>query len=195
MQDLSAHIIQRHDVLYNYWIDYFWEQVPAEKMRERPHPKVNSIVWNLWHLARVEDVGLNRFVVNRPQVLHEGGWMERMNLPLRHQGGGMNFAEVDQLNQQIDLPALQAYSQAVCARTREILAQLNTIDLEEVVPTEHLRLVLIDEGAAHANAQNLVENYTGWKRGRHLMAYSVSHGFEHIGEINVIASLLNIDMG
>jgi hypothetical protein len=55
---------ESYTVLYDFWIGDLWTMVPDELMRQRPHPRVNSIVWNLWHLLRVEDAALNRFVVD-----------------------------------------------------------------------------------------------------------------------------------
>ena len=111
--DISLLFLQRYDPLCNFYLAGFWAQVPPELMRMRPHPRINSIAWNLWHIARCEDAGLNRFVTDRSQVLDDGLWMDRMNIPWRHHGTEMTFAEVDELNQRIDLSALHDYSLAV----------------------------------------------------------------------------------
>ncbi len=185
--------LQRYDVLYEFWLDGVWNVVPADLMRQRPHPRVNSIAWNLWHLTRVEDAGLNRFVVDRPQVLDEGAWMQRMNVPWRHHGGEMTFPEVDDLNQHIDLSALHDYSNAVHARTHEIIEQLDLDDLDAVLSREWVQMIVIDEGLAHSNAAGFVDNYTGWSKGKCLMNFGLTHPYQHIGEIGVIASLLGVN--
>jgi hypothetical protein len=92
--DVTQLFRQRYDVLYEFWLGGIWKDVPEDLMRQRPHPRVNSIAWNLWRLTRVEDAGLNRFVVDRSQVLDDGQWRQRMNVPWRHHGSGMTFAEV-----------------------------------------------------------------------------------------------------
>ena len=117
---------QRYDVLYDFWLAGVWEMISEDQIRQRPHPNVNSIAWNLWHLIRVDDAGLNRFVVNRPQVLDDDRWGERMNIPWRHHGTGMTFAEVDDLSTRIDLAALQDYSNAVRDRTAPRLSASST---------------------------------------------------------------------
>src|SRR5512145_1628898 len=96
--ELSNLFFQRYDPLCDFWLAGIWEQVPPSLMIERPHPRVNSIAWILWHVYRVEDAGINRFIAGRPQVLDEGNWMERMNVPYRHNGGEMTLAEVDELS-------------------------------------------------------------------------------------------------
>ena len=160
-------------------------------MCQRPYPQVNSIAWNVWHLTRVEDGGLNRFVSDRPQVLDEG-WMQRLNIPWRHQGSGMTFPEVDELNQCINLQVLHEYSDAVQARTREIIAQLDSARLDDTLTDEHLHQIIVDEGLAHSNPEGLIGTYRGWSKGKCLMNFGLTHPFTHIGEIDVIASLLDI---
>lgn len=191
--DVTQLFIQRYDALYNFWLGGVWETVPYDLMRQRPHPRVNSIAWNLWHLTRVEDAGLNRFVVDRPQVLDEGLWMQRMNIPWRHNGNEMNFDEVDDLNQRIDLQALREYSSAVQIRTREIVSQLSYEGLDVIMEEPRLRMILFDEGLAHPRAAGLLENYLGWTKGKCLMNFGMTHPYQHVGEIGVIASLLGVE--
>lgn len=103
---LARLFLERYDPLTTYWLPGVLGRVDDDEMRRRPHPRCNSIAWILWHIARVEDAGLNRFVADDPQVFDEGGWAERMNVPLRHHGSGMTLAEVDDLSARIDLAAL-----------------------------------------------------------------------------------------
>jgi len=190
--DFAQLFLQRYNVLYEYFLDGIWKTVPEDLMRQRPHPQVNSIAWNLWHITRVEDGSLNRFVADRSQVLDKGGWMQRMNVPWRHHGSGMNFAEVDELNQCIDLQALYDYSSAVHARTHEIINQIALVDLDAILQPERVRVIVIDEGLAHSQAADLVGWYTGWSKVKFLMNHGLTHPYQHVGEIGVIASLLGV---
>ena len=187
--------LQRYNALYDFWLGGVWEMVPDDLMRQRPHPQVNSIAWILWHLTRVEDAGLNRFVVDGSQVLDDGSWMEKMNLPIRHNGGDMNFAEVDDLSQRINLQALQEYSKAVQLRTREIVSQLTYDSLDAVMEEGYLRVILFDEGLASPRSAGLLQNYLGWTKGKCLMNFGMTHPYQNVGEIGVIASLLGVDFG
>ena len=118
--DTARLFLQRYDPLMNFYYASIWKTIPHDLMRRRAHPQVNAIAWILWHVARSEDCGLNRFVADRPQVLHEGGWMERMNVPVRSHGSEMTLAEVEELSQRVDLDALHAYFNAVQARTSTV---------------------------------------------------------------------------
>jgi hypothetical protein len=183
----------RYDALYSFWIGDLWTSVPDDLMRRRPHPKVNSIAWNLWHLTRVEDVALNRFIADQPQVLDEGGWMQRMNVPLRHHGGDMTLDEVEELSRSIDIPALHGYSEAVQARTREIVNRLTLDDLDAVLEEDHLRRIMLDEGVARNGDTAIMQNYLGWSKGKSLMNLGLTHPYQHVGEIGVITTLLGIE--
>ena len=185
--------LQRYTVLYDFWLAGFWEAVPDDLMRQRPHPRVNSIAWVLWHLTRVEDAAMNRFMVDLPQVLDEGQWMQRMNVPWRHNGSEMTFDEVDDLSRRIDLQALHDYADAVHRQTLEIVAQLNADSLDETMQADRLRVILFDEGLAGPRAAGLLENYTGWSKGKVLMNLALTHPYQHVGEMDVIASLLGVE--
>ena len=191
--ETSQLFLQRYDPLYNFWLAGLWDMVSEDLRRQRPHPRVNSIVWNFWHLTRVEDAGLNRFVTDQPQVLDEGAWLEKMNIPWRHHGSGMTFAEVDELSQRINVLALRDYSNAVQARTRAIIQRLDENSLADVMEADHLRLILFDEGLAHPQSTGLLENYLGWSKGKCLMNFGMTHPYQHVGEIGVIATLLGVN--
>ena len=203
--DIAQLFLQRYDPLYHFWLNDLWTIVPADLMRVRPHPRLNSIAWNLWHLTRAEDAGLNRFVADLPQVLDAGSvgdaavldtagdWAQRINVPWRHHGSGMTFAEVDELDQRIDLAALHGYSEAVQARTRAIVAELDRFDLDATLDEPHLRRVLFEEGLAHPNSTGLLQNYLGWTKGKCLFNLGLTHPYQHVGEIGVIATLLGIE--
>jgi hypothetical protein len=190
--DFTQLFLQRHDVLYDYFLADYWKTVPEDMMRKRPHPGVNSIAWILWHLIRVEDAGLNLFVTEGSQILDEGEWMKRLNLPWRHNGGGMNFSEVDNLSQRIDLQALQEYSMAVRVRSHGIISEISKVDLDATISPERAIAIVIGGSLAHSNAEELVKWYTGWSKGKCLMVFGLTHPFQHIGEMGVIAGLLGI---
>jgi hypothetical protein len=190
--NVSTLFLQRYDTLYSFWLADVWTCVPDAEMRRRPHPNVNSIAWIMWHLTRAEDAGLNRFVADRTQVLEDGGWMQRMNVPWRHHGGGMPSAEVDELNRRIDLMALREYSSAVQARTREIVNRLDEVNLDEVLESNRLRMILVHEGLAHSDPEGLLKHYNGWSKGKCLMLFGLTHPYQHAGQISIIAKLLGV---
>lgn len=192
--EISRLFLQRYDPLYNFYLAGFWEVVSPDLMRQRPDPRLNSIAWNLWHITRVEDAGVNRFVQDGSQVL-DNGWMEKLNLPWKHNGSGMTLAEVDELSQRINLSALHDYSQAVQERTRLSLTAIDQLDMEAIMEEKHLRQVMISEGLAHSGAEGFIKNYQGWSKAKCLLTFGLTHSWQHLGEMEVIATLLGVDFG
>lgn len=202
--DIAQIFLERYDPLYNFWLGGLWTEVPADLMRVRPHPQLNSIAWNLWHLTRTEDTAVNSFIAGLPQVLDAGGagdaaaldvagdWAQRMNIPWRHNFSVSTLAEVDEFDARIDLAALQGYSQAVEARTRAVIAELDRFDLAATLDEPLLRRVLFSDGFAHPNAEGLLQNYLGWTKSKCLFNLALTHAYQHVGEIGVIATLLGI---
>ena len=64
-----------------------WDELTSglseRELRGRPHPRANTIVWLVWHIARVEDLGVNRFVVDGRQRMDRGDWATRMRVTRR----------------------------------------------------------------------------------------------------------------
>lgn len=113
------------------YIERLFDRLSEEQLRTRPYPAINSIAWLLWHMARVEDAGVNRLVVAQPQVFDEGNWGKRMNVPIRHHGTGMTDREVTDLSQRIDIAALCAYREAVRTKTATVVKSLPLEQLDE----------------------------------------------------------------
>jgi len=118
-----------------------------------------------------------------------------MDLPWRHHGTEMSIAEVDQLDQRIDCPPCRKYSRAVQARTRAIIKTLEMDDLDAEMDKERLAQIMVNEGLAHSNAEGFIKNYLGWSKGKCLMAFGLTHSWQHVGEMEVIASLLGVEFG
>ena len=91
------------------------------------------------------------------------------------------------------LAALREYSGAVQARTRDIVGQLRMGDLDELMDPERLRVVYYDEGLAHSRPEPFLDTISGWTKGMCLMNYGLTHPYQHVGEIGVIAGLLGVE--
>src|SRR5713101_5371493 len=93
----------------------------------------NSIVWLLWHIARVEDLTINTGVRSVPEVFDRGGWQTRFGVTRRDIGTGMTDKEVAQFSTQVDVAAVRAYRAAVAQETRTGLTASDFDDLDKPV--------------------------------------------------------------
>jgi hypothetical protein len=191
--DIQSLFFPRYETLYNSYYPRLWENVSQSQMRDRPAPDLNSIVWNVWHMARTEDAGINLYVAGQEQVYnHE--WGARMNMPIRHQGTGMTIEEVDEFSRLLNIDALREYIGSVTGRTREVVRNLSAATLAEEIEATRGAYIALEEGIAHPNASYLAENYNGWSKAKCLVHFGLTHPFQHTGEIGVLGSLLGVSV-
>jgi len=95
--DATDFMLVRYAQIHQVLTDPAIKRLSEAQLRGRPHAGVNTVAWLVWHMARVEDVGVNRFVVDRSQVLDDG-WLAKLGVGRRDVGTGMSDAEVDELS-------------------------------------------------------------------------------------------------
>jgi hypothetical protein len=187
--DAIGFFLTRYGDLHRGLVDGLLSGLPEAQLRGRPHPGVNTIAWLLWHSARIEDVAVNRFLADRPQVL-DGGWLERLGVARRDVGTGMSDAEVDELSARIDLQALRGYWDAVSARTLDLVETLRGSDLDATVPGERVTSVVRTEGAVAPGVEWLTEFWAGGRTRAWILAQTaLLHPYGHYYEARVAAGL------
>ena len=186
--DAIGFFLTRYGEVHKGLVDGLFGSLSEGQLRARPHPGVNTVAWLLWHSARIEDVAVNRFLSDRPQVLAE--WLERLAVPRRDVGTGMSDAAVDELSARVDLQALKGYWDAVTARTLEVIETLRGSDLEAPVPAERVRSVVLSEGVVAPGAEWLTEFWAGGRSGAWVLAQTaLLHPYGHYFEARVAAGL------
>ena len=190
--DAIDFFLLRYGELHRGLLDEMLSKLAKPRVRGRPHPGVNTVAWLLWHTARIEDVGVNRFVADQPQVL-EDGWLARLAVPRRDVGTGMNDAEVDELSAGIDLQALRGYWEAVSRRTLEVVQTLRGADLNTAVSAERVKHVAFAEGAVAPGAEWLAEFWAGGRSRAWILAQTpLLHVYGHYFEARVTAGLWGV---
>jgi len=83
--------------------DLVFGALTDEQMRVRPGKRLNSLVWLVWHMARVEDVAVNLVVTAGRQVLDDG-WSSRLGVVRTDVGHGMTEDDVAEFSAIINPP-------------------------------------------------------------------------------------------
>ena len=176
-------------------LDFSFEDELWGKMNEVAFRRLikgeQSIVWKLWHCARIEDITMNILLANNSQVLTNGGWAEKLGVNFYDTGNAMDENEIKQLSNSIDINALRGYRDAVGLKTIEIVRGLNTEQLKKKVGPSRLQR-LLDEGAVVSEAKGLLD-YWGKKTYSGLLLMPASrHIFVHLNEsIRLLAKRVN----
>jgi len=151
-----------------------------EQMRVRPREDMNSIAWLLWHIARAEDIMVNRGIAGRAQVFDDA-WQKRLGITRRDFGIGMTSAEVSELTKAIDLAAVREYRDAVGLRTREVVGNFKPQDWQGELAASGLETAG-SEGAFGARTEMLVKAFSGRPRAMMLSGIALFHPAGHLGE-------------
>lgn len=190
--DAIDFFLLRYGELHGRLTDDLLAGLSDAQTRGRPHPGVNTLAWLLWHAARIEDVGVNRFVTDGAQVLDEG-WRARLGVARRDVGTGMTDAEVDELSAGIDLHGLRGYWGAVTRRTLAVVETLRDAELGVTVPAERVERVSFFEGAVAPGAAWLAEFWAaGRSRAWFLAQVPLLHVYGHYFEARVTRGLWGV---
>ena len=190
--DAVDFLLLRYEAIHRALVEDLLKRLSEHQIRARPHPGVNTVAWLIWHAARVEDVGVNRFITDGAQVLDDG-WRARLGVERRDVGTGMNDAEVDRLSERIDIDALRGYWSALTERTLAIAPALRGQDLDAVVPADRVKRVCADEGAVAPGAEWLTEFWANRRtRGWLLVQTPLLHVYGHYFEALATAGLWGV---
>src|SRR5688572_1027920 len=99
--DAATFFMLRYEILHGRMTDALLADLSEDRFRARPNGQ-NSIAWLLWHAARVEDVGINRFALDRQQTFDQG-WGRKIGWQRRDVGTAMLSDEVDELSRAVNM--------------------------------------------------------------------------------------------
>lgn len=172
--------------------DRLLDDLTDDQLRTCPDTRMNPIIWPLWHIARCEDVTVNRMIADRPQVFDHDDWPQRLRVLRRDIGTGMTHEEVEHLRVEIDLAAFRSYRMAVVERTLQIVQSLAPSAWDEPVTSAHAKRVgLDDEMLAHA--EGWIDRWsTERSKGSWLFSHVINHGYRHLGEAFTIRGMLGL---
>jgi hypothetical protein len=107
--------------------DHLWKYYDEERFRIT-NSKDWSVVWNLWHMTRVEDLVSSLLLGNREPVLRDS-WLVKLGTDIRDTGNAMTSKEIVEFSRVIDIKELREYRMVVGRMTQNILKSLKPEDL------------------------------------------------------------------
>ena len=173
--------------------DLIYANLSDDMARRRPRSDVNSIAWLTWHMARCEDVAMNVVIAGEKQLLESDGWGERLGVNRSDICTGMSDDEVGEFTEKVEIAALRAYRAAVGRRTRQIVDALEPSTLARSADPAHVERAFA-EGAVGDGGRWVAQFWQGKTIGWFLWL-GTGHNFMHLGEANLIRTLVGADRG
>jgi len=161
--------------------DEVCQGLPEDAFRIIPSRMEHSIIWILWHLARIEDVTMNLLVAGGTQVFFDQNWDRQIGAPIHDTGNAISQQGVVALSQTVDVEVLRAYRAAVGCRTREIVRPLSSGQLKQKVDPGRLLKVRGEGGVIHA-AEDVITYWSRRTIAGLLLMPPTRHNFLHLNE-------------
>jgi DinB superfamily len=189
--DAAQFFLLRYEPLHGMMSARVLDGLTDAQLRARPQGQ-NSIAWLLWHVARAEDIGVNAFACDRPQVFDEGDWAKRIDSGRRDLGTSMTSAEVDAFTKRADLDALRDYWRAVGDHTLAIVRRDGDRGWQDAVDPARMRRIICDDGdyGPLVDTHRVQTFYAGMTRAWAFGHLALTHTYMHFGEAGVVRGML-----
>lgn len=149
------------------WMDDALDGMTTEQINWLPDGKTTSAGFSAWHVMRTHDNVVNFVLQGKTPIWLEKGYLEKFGLPKVAQGTGMDLEEARGIT--INDPAmLREYGREVSACCIEYIRNVPLSELEEV---------------------QMIKPMGEMQKMRVLRQVIMTHGFMHLGEINVIKGM------
>jgi hypothetical protein len=149
--------------------------------RRIPKNEEHSIVWCIWHLARIEDTAMNFLVANEAPIYEKENWFEKLQAPFQDTGNEMTIEDIQALSAEINLQTLRDYRVAVGKRSQEIIGGLSATELTEKVDPNRIQKVL-DAGAILPKSSYITDYWSKRDIRGLLLMPATRHNLVHLNE-------------
>ncbi len=99
------------------------------------------MVWELWHIYRIEDLISNILMANQDQIFNDE-WKRKIGANITDTGNALEEAQTIEFGKMINMPALYDYMVEVGKNTRKILNNLTLEQVKSMVPEEWVMRIL-----------------------------------------------------
>jgi uncharacterized damage-inducible protein DinB len=142
------------------------KKLSAEELAWRPKSHSNSIVFLMWHLARVEDLWINRLLKSGKELYESENWYQKFKTTAQDMGGFFDEAKLASW----PVPELGLLKQYKAAVRKSTLTYLKTLDEKS-----------LDEPRDYGWMKGTV----GWA-----LSHLISEIGEHSGQIGYIKGIM-----
>ncbi len=142
--------------------DQLWNGVDEDIIRTSVNKKGRTILYGIWHSARIEDITMNLLVAGTDQLFEKDNWLSKINSPIRHTGNSLNADKIRQMSLQLNIDQLKAYRIAVGRNSEAIIRALNAWEMKRKIHKENLQRILDEQAVDNVDSANWLIDF--WSR-------------------------------
>jgi len=147
----------KDDTIYN----VLWENLKNETCKIITS-KETSILWDIWHITRIEDIVANIIIGNTEEVLN-AEIQEKLNIKIRDTGNAMNKEEIELFNKNVNIKALNEYRIKVGKQTVKIIKGLTFSDMKRKPEKKQLDKIMKSGGLLEKEKSKWLLDFWGSK--------------------------------
>jgi uncharacterized damage-inducible protein DinB len=142
------------------------KNLTADELAWSPQPHSNTIAFLMWHLARVEDLWINRLLKSGKELYETEGWYQKFGTEVQDSGAFFDIAKLKAW----PVPSLKLQKEYAAVVRKSTLAYLKTVTEKQ-----------LDEPRDFG----WMKGTTGWA-----LSHLVSEVGEHSGQIGYIKGII-----
>jgi hypothetical protein len=102
--------------------------------------KETSVLWNIWHITRIEDI-VGNILINNGETIFNDDIQKKLNLKIKDTGNALIYEEIDDFNNSINIKELNNYRIKVGKSTRKIIENIIFNDMKRKVEKNQLEKI------------------------------------------------------
>jgi hypothetical protein len=119
--------------------DNLWVNLKEETCKVISN-KQTSILWNIWHITRIEDIISNMVIGNKEPIFNKE-IQSKLNIKITDTGNAMTYSDIELFNENINIKSLNEYRVKVGISAKKIIESLEYDDIKIKVKPEQLEKI------------------------------------------------------
>lgn len=112
--------------------------------------KNENIIWNLWHIMRIEDLIVNILICEKESILNEK-LKNELNISITDTGNSLTKEEIKKFAKNINIKKLKYYSDKISKNTINLIKRLKAEDIKRKINKINLEKIINGCGVTKDN--------------------------------------------
>ena len=117
---------------------------------ELKNSKNENIIWNLWHIIRIEDLTVNILIREKETIFNEK-LKNELNISITDTGNSLSKEEIKKLAENINIDKLKYYNDKVGEKTINLIKRLKAEDMKRKINKISLDKIISEGGVSKDN--------------------------------------------
>ncbi|GHU33594.1 hypothetical protein FACS1894172_12410 [Spirochaetia bacterium] len=170
--------------------DILWKNLKEETCKKISN-KETSILWDIWHITRIEDI-VGNILINNSETIFDKEIQTKLNIKIKDTGNVMSYKEIEDFNNTINIKELKNYRIKVGKSTKKIVGSLCFNDMKRKVEKNQLEKIMENGGIINDKRVTWILDYWGKKNILGLIMMPITrHQTVHLNDCYTIKEKYN----